>query len=223
MKQVRKEDNAVSEIIGAILLFAIASVLLTSFILWYVPSTGTNNDITYQSQTQQSFSSLDSKILSPSLTPGSSISQSMPLGIGGVPPFSPSQSTNLYYSKNFNASLSYNANVTYENAVPIKNVTLAACANSTSGNIRNNVYASSQFTYSVIFYESGLPGGHYWTVSLGGSEKSAGSTHRNIDSYITYSLSRGTYSYTISSNDGGYNPNPSSGTVKVNVSGVFAE
>ena len=74
MKQVRKEDNAVSEIIGAILLFAIASVLLTSFILWYVPSTGTNNDITYQSQTQQSFSSLDSKILSPSLTPGSSIS-----------------------------------------------------------------------------------------------------------------------------------------------------
>ncbi len=219
MKQVRKEDNAVSEIIGAILLFAIASVLLTSFILWYVPSTGTNNDITYQSQTQQSFSSLDSKILSPSLTPGSSISQSMPLGINGVPPFSPSQSTNLYYSKNFNASLSYNANVTYENAVPIKNVTLAACANSTSGNIRNNVYASSQFTYSVIFIESGLQGGYYWTVSLGGIEKSAGSTGSSINSYITYSLPRGTYSYTISSNDGGYNPNPSSGTVKVNVSG----
>ncbi|MCL4356904.1 MAG: hypothetical protein M1460_03450, partial [Candidatus Thermoplasmatota archaeon] len=219
MKQVRKEDNAVSEIIGAILLFAIASVLLTSFILWYVPSTGTNNDITYQSQTQQSFSSLDSKILSPSLTPGSSISQSMPLGIGGVPPFSPSQSTNLYYSKNFNATLAYNANVTYENAVPIKNVTSAACANSTSGNIRNNVYASSQFTYSVIFVENGLPGGHYWTVSLGGSEKSSGSSGTTINSYITYSLSRGTYSYTISSNDGGYNPNPSSGTVKVNVSG----
>ncbi len=48
MKPVKKEsDNAVSEIIGAILLFAIASVLLTSFILWYVPSTGTNNDLTY--------------------------------------------------------------------------------------------------------------------------------------------------------------------------------
>ena len=219
MKQVRKEDNAVSEIIGAILLFAIASVLLTSFILWYVPSTGTNNDITYQSQTQQSFSSLDSKILSPSLTPGSSISQSMPLGIGGVPPFSPSQSTNLYYSKNFNATLAYNANVTYENAVPIRNLTLAACANSTSSNIRNNVYASSQFTYSVIFVENGLQGGYYWTVSLGGIEKSAGSPSSSINTYITYSLPRGTYSYTISSNDGGYSPNPSSGTVKVNVSG----
>ena len=218
MKQVRKEDNAVSEIIGAILLFAIASVLLTSFILWYVPSTGTNNDITYQSQTQQSFSSLDSKILSPSLTPGSSISQSMPLGIGGVPPFSPSQSTNLYYSKNFNASLSYKTNVTYENAVPIKNVTLAACANSTSGNIRNNVYASSQFTYSVIFVENGLPAGYYWTINLGGTEKSAGSTGSNIYSYITYSLPRGTFSYTVTSNNGSYKPNPSSGTVKVNAS-----
>lgn len=218
MKQVRKEDNAVSEIIGAILLFAIASVLLTSFILWYVPSTGTNNDITYQSQTQQSFSSLDSKILSPSLTPGSSISQSMPLGISGVPPFSPSQSTNLYYSKNFNASLSYNANVTYENAVPIKNVTLAACANSTSGNIRNNVYASSQFSYSVIFVENGLSEGNYWTVSLGGVDKSAGSAIPY--SYITYSLPRGTYSYSITSNDPTFTANPSSGTVKVNTSGT---
>ncbi len=220
MKQVRKEDNAVSEIIGAILLFAIASVLLTSFILWYVPSTGTNNDITYQSQTQQSFSSLDSKILSPSLTPGSSISQSMPLGISGVPPFSPSQSTNLYYSNNFNATLSYNANITYENAQAFKNVTLAACANASSGNIRNNVYVSSQFTYSVIFVEDGLQGGYYWTVSLGGSEKSAGSTGTTINSYITYSLPRGTYSFTITSNENGYTPNPSSGTVKVNVSGT---
>jgi archaeal flagellin N-terminal-like domain len=73
MKDVRKSDNAVSEIIGAILLFAIASVLLTSFILWYVPSTGTNNDLSYQGGTQNSFSSLDSKMLSSSLTPGSAI------------------------------------------------------------------------------------------------------------------------------------------------------
>jgi hypothetical protein len=219
MKPVMKNDSAVSEIIGAILLFAIASVLLTSFILWYVPSTGTNNDITYQSQTQQSFSSLDSKLLSPSLTPGSSISQSMPLGISGVPPFSPSQSTNLYYNKNFNASMSYKANVTYENAVPIKNLTMAACANSTPSNIRNNVYVSSQFTYSVIFVETGLPGGYYWTVSLGGTQKSAGTTSPSIASYVTFSLPRGTYSYKISSNNGVYNPNPSSGTIKVNVSG----
>lgn len=218
MKPVMKNDSAVSEIIGAILLFAIASVLLTSFILWYVPSTGTNNDITYQSQTQQSFSSLDSKLLSPSLTPGSSISQSMPLGISGVPPFSPSQSTNLYYNKNFNASMSYKGNVVFENAVPIKNLKIDACANSTSNNIRNNIYASSQFTYSIIFAESGLPSGQYWTVSLGGSQKSAGSVS-GITSYITYSLPRGSYSYTVTTNAIGYNPNPSSGTVNVNTSG----
>ena len=220
MKPVMKNDSAVSEIIGAILLFAIASVLLTSFILWYVPSTGTNNDITYQSQTQQSFSSLDSKILSPTLVPGSSVSQSVPLGISGVPPFSPSQSTNLYYNHNFNASMSYKANVTYENAIPIKNVTTAAFANASGSNIQNNVYASSQFTYSVIFAENGLPQGYYWSVSLGGQVKSAGSTSTGVSSYITYSLPRGTYSYAISSNiKGSYSPNPSSGTVKVNTSG----
>ncbi|MHB1440687.1 MAG: hypothetical protein ACYCSO_06625 [Cuniculiplasma sp.] len=219
MKPVVKEDRAVSEIIGAILLFAIATVLLTSFILWYVPSTGTNNDISYQSSTQKAFSSLDSKILNPSLTAGGSISQSFPLGVSGTPPFTPSQSTNLYYSNNFKANLNYSMDVNYSNVVTKKIVNVAACANASSSNIINNNYVSSQFKFSVNFQETGLPAGYYWTVTLGGAQESASPIGSHYASIISFSLSRGTYSYTISTDNKTDRPSPAVGTVKVSNQG----
>ena len=215
MKPVIKEDKAVSEIIGAILLFAIASVLLTSFILWYVPSTGTNNDLSYQSSTQNAFSSLDSKMINPSVTPGSGISQSFSLGISGTPPFTPSQSTNLYYSNNFNANLSYGMNVNYTNIVTKKTVTTAACANASASNILDNIYVSSQFKYSVNFVETGLPEGYFWTVTLGGVQKSGSPGTSNSADIVSFSLSRGTYSYIITTNNETDRASPSGGTVKV--------
>ena len=219
MKPVVKEDRAVSEIIGAILLFAIATVLLTSFILWYVPSTGTNNDISYQSSTQKAFSSLDSKILNPSLTAGGSVSQSFPLGVSGTPPFTPSQSTNLYYSNNFKANLNYSMDVNYSNVVTKKIVNVAACANASSSNIINNNYVSSQFKFSVNFQETGLPAGYYWTVTLGGAQESASPIGSHYASIISFSLSRGTYSYTISTDNKTDRPSPAVGTVKVSNQG----
>jgi hypothetical protein len=215
MKPVIKEDKAVSEIIGAILLFAIASVLLTSFILWYVPSTGTNNDLSYQSSTQNAFSSLDSKMINPSVTPGSGISQSFSLGISGTPPFTPSQSTNLYYSNNFNANLSYGMNVNYTNIVTKKTVSVAACANASTSNILDNNYVSSEFKYAINFQETGLPAGYYWTVTLGGVQESGSPVGSHYADTISFSLSRGTYSYSISTNNETDRPSPSGGTVKV--------
>ena len=221
MKPVIKEDKAVSEIIGAILLFAIASVLLTSFILWYVPSTGTNNDLSYQSSTQNAFSSLDSKMINPSVTPGSGISQSFSLGISGTPPFTPSQSTNLYYSNNFNANLSYGMNVNYTNIVTKKTVSVAACANASVSNILDNNYVSSQFKYSVNFRETGLAPGYFWTVTLGGVQESGSPSSTSVSGQsgspdvVSFSLSRGTYSYTITTNNETDRPSPSDGTVKV--------
>ncbi len=215
MKDVRKPEKAVSEIIGAILLFAIASVLLTSFILWYVPSTGTNNDLTYQGSTQSAFSSLDSKLLDPSNTPGSSISQSFPIGISGTPPFTPTQSTNLYYSNNFNASLSYKLKVNYTNVVTNKTVNVAACANATTSNILNNNYVDQQFKFAINFQETGLPAGYYWTVTLGGTQKSGSPVASNIPNIVSFSLPRGSYSYSIFSDNQTVLPSPSAGTVKV--------
>ncbi len=221
MKPVIKEDKAVSEIIGAILLFAIASVLLTSFILWYVPSTGTNNDLSYQSSTQNAFSSLDSKMINPSVTPGSGISQSFSLGISGTPPFTPSQSTNLYYSNNFNANLSYGMNVNYTNIVTKKTVSMAACANASVSNILDNNYVSSQFKYSVNFRETGLATGYFWTVTLGGVQESGSPSSTSVSGQsgspdvVSFSLSRGTYSYTITTNNETDRASPSDGTVKV--------
>ena len=215
MKDVRKPEKAVSEIIGAILLFAIASVLLTSFILWYVPSTGTNNDLTFQGSTQSAFSSLDSKLLDPSNTPGSSISQSFPIGISGTPPFTPTQSTNLYYSNNFNATLNYSLQVNYTNVIKTKTVSVAACANATTSNIINNNYVDQQFRFAVNFQETGLPPGYFWTVTIGGTQESGSPVGLHYADTISFSLPKGSYSYTITSDNQTDLPSPAAGTVKV--------
>ena len=180
-----------------------------------MPSTGTNNDISYQGSTQSAFSSLDSKMLNPSVTPGSGLSQSFPLGISGTPPFTPSQSTNLYYSNNFNATLKYGMNVNYTNVVTKKNVTVAACANATANNIENNNYIDQQFSFAVNFQENGLPAGYYWTVTVGGTQKSGSPAGSQTSDIISFSLSRGTYSYTITTNNKTDFPSPAAGTVKV--------
>ena len=140
MKPVKDdEDSAVSEIIGALLLFAIGTTVLTGFILWYVPSTGMTNDQGYQSATQSAFTTLDSKILSPSLAPGSAVSQSFPLGVSGAPPFSSPTDSSLCYSNNFSASMKENYSLNYYNRITYTNNTIVANANATNSNINNNI------------------------------------------------------------------------------------
>ena len=210
MKPVKdNEDSAVSEIIGALLLFAIGTTVLTGFILWYVPSTGTTNDQGYQSATQSAFTSMDSKMLAPSLAPGSAVSQSFPLGVSGAPPFSSSSDSSICYSNNFNAYMNESYNVSYYNQVPIINRTSLAYANASSNNIYNNVYADEQNTYSVNFIASNLPSGTIWYVKLGGNILSSDT------GFISFSESQGTYAYQITSDLSGVIISPESGSITV--------
>ncbi len=215
MKPVKKQDKAISEIIGAILLFAIASVLLTSFILWYVPNTGANNDISYQGNTQSAFSSLNSKILGNSVKVGDQITQTIPLGIGGTPPFIPVKSTDLYYSHNFRANLSYSLQVNYTHILHKKTNSKVACANTSISHIMNNNIVESKSKFNVIFQENGLKSGYYWTVNINDIKKSSSSTDQ-----ISFCLSEGSYSYRISSSKPYCESNPAEGTIDLN-SGNF--
>ncbi|MFG1555824.1 MAG: hypothetical protein AAE985_05105 [Thermoplasmataceae archaeon] len=232
MKPVKdNEDSAVSEIIGALLLFAIGTTVLTGFILWYVPSTGMTNDQGYQSATQSAFTTLDSKILSPSLAPGSAVSQSFPLGVSGAPPFSSPTDSSLCYSNNFSASMKENYSLNYYNRITYVNNTIIANANATNSNIYNNIYADNQFAYSVSFIENGLSPNGYWSVSMGGRTKSSSST------LISFSMAQGTYGYKISgsttqllsSRDGSVVVNDSNVVINVefysasSLSGIIAE
>lgn len=110
------KNSAVAEIIGVILIFAIAITLFTTFIVWYVPATGTVNEQNYEVQTQNSFYGLADGLSSSHISQGQSVSYSFPLGVQGVPPFSPANPTSVSFSTgydNFSATVSFRATVTY--------------------------------------------------------------------------------------------------------------
>ena len=62
--------------------------------------------------------------------------------------------------------------------------------------------------FAITFTETGLLAGASWSVTLGGSAQSSGSTS------ITFDVANGTYTYTVSAT--GYTAVPSSGTIVVN-------
>lgn len=111
-----REDKSVSEIIGTILIFAILISLFTTFVLWYVPAMGTSNEQSYQVNVENAFGGLTADLHGQQAVSGNVISSSIPLGIKGVPPFSPSTDTYLSFSADksvFSAQMSYEMNVTY--------------------------------------------------------------------------------------------------------------
>ncbi len=111
-----REDRAVAEIIGTILVFAIVVSVFTAFVAWYVPTTGTANEQAYQNSALTAFSELAAKLSSDTVQNGSTIVQDIPLGIAGVPPFQPSTSTQISSdptSSVFNFSLSFNLSLNY--------------------------------------------------------------------------------------------------------------
>ena len=220
MKTPITEEKAVSEIIGALLLFAIVSVLLTSFILWYVPSTSTSNEINFQMETQSSLISMESKMLNQNLKPGDSVSENVPLGISGTPPFIPAESTNIYYSSNFNASLSYSLEMNYTKQVDRKIDSVVSCANTSSNNIMNNMKISEIDHYELEFMESGLKTGRYWNVKVNGISKSSSPATASTSGILSFCLPRGEYTFSVSSNSKSFKPDPARGIVFVNTSSV---
>ncbi len=118
-RRFTKGDSAVAEIIGTVLIFAIAISLFTTFVLWYVPATGTANEQHYEQQTQNAFYKFSNDLSDSNAAQGQTVSYSFPTGINGVPPFSPSTPTSVSFSRNFDnfsVSLSYTITVTYTNS-----------------------------------------------------------------------------------------------------------
>jgi len=68
-----------------------------------------------------------------------------------------------------------------------------------------------EVTYTVVFFEIGLPSGTTWYVNL-----SNGQTFSSTKSIIVFNEPNGTYTYTIGTKNGDYTPTPSSGTFIVN-------
>ena len=115
----KREDSGVAEIVGAILLFAVLISLFTSFMVWYIPAQTTSNEVHYEQQTKSSMGSLTSQLHNGFPGPGSTISQSVDLGISGVSIFSPPQDTQfsiLPQSTSFNASLAFNITLNVTNS-----------------------------------------------------------------------------------------------------------
>ncbi|MCL4452393.1 MAG: hypothetical protein M1327_07220 [Candidatus Thermoplasmatota archaeon] len=107
------KDSAVSEVIGAVLVFAIFISIFTTVSAYYIPSTQASSEINYQAQTMTALSELNTAISTGGYAAGSVLNQYVPLGIqGGL--LSPSQQTSLTYSESgMSGSLSYGVGVSF--------------------------------------------------------------------------------------------------------------
>ena len=79
-------------------------------------------------------------------------------------------------------------------------------------------FPSQNLVYGVTFAETGLPSQTNWSVTFAGVSRSA-NYNGSIHTAVGFSLSNGTYSYSIPS-VGSYAPNPGSGSVTVAGSSV---
>ena len=81
------KDKAVGVVIGALLLTVILFAFLTAYILYYVPSTEQTNASSSITDRENGFIGL-TQSLNNAQYEGSYVSQVVPLGYSGVPPFS---------------------------------------------------------------------------------------------------------------------------------------
>jgi DNA-binding beta-propeller fold protein YncE len=79
----RKEDNAVAEIIGYILVFALVVVTVTSFIVVYVPASSNSNLYNYESNSLSTITSIQTHLSNSAFMNSSLYSQSVPMGVKG--------------------------------------------------------------------------------------------------------------------------------------------
>ena len=110
-----KKDNAVSEIIGFILIFVIVLSLFAGTVAVYVPAKATSAELGYQSSTSDTMSQMLSDILHGNLQPnGTGITESFPMGVPGVF-FSQAESSTIGLNNQApNISLNYNISVAYD-------------------------------------------------------------------------------------------------------------
>ncbi len=114
---LKQKDKGVAAVIGALLLAAIGVSLFASFTLWYIPYNTSNNQQNAYVSESGSFISLAQQVNS-QVYPGAVISQSLKMGVEGVPPFSQAQQSQLSFLNNtsqFSGSVSYAFNITVKN------------------------------------------------------------------------------------------------------------
>jgi FlaG/FlaF family flagellin (archaellin) len=115
VKGLRERDSGVAVVVGTIMLIAIFISLLTAYLIWYIPYQGTFNEENYYLETQSAFTSLENKLNTNSLVPGAIITQSIPIGIMGEPPFTTQTDTSVIFSHSssnmFSLNLSFNVTV----------------------------------------------------------------------------------------------------------------
>ncbi|MEM0156609.1 MAG: hypothetical protein QXN26_00900 [Thermoplasmataceae archaeon] len=129
-----ERDDAVAEIIGAILLIAVVIVAFTGFLAWYIPTTTASNESSFQISERTAFSGIVSQMHSAQSGNGTTITGTIPLGVGGAPPFEPPTDTSLSifssgagYHSLLSVNLSYTAtNLTGSRTVFVqRNITAA--------------------------------------------------------------------------------------------------
>ena len=103
----KKKDNAVAEIIGYILVFALVVVTVTSFIVVYVPASSNSNLYNYESNSLSTITSIQTHLSNSAFLNSSVYSQSIPMGIKGSF-FAPNTQTTIgLQSDTPNYSMSY--------------------------------------------------------------------------------------------------------------------
>ena len=120
-----RQDDAVAEIIGAILLIAVVIVAFTGFLAWYIPTTTASNESSFQISERTAFSDMVSQMHYPQTGNGSIMTETVPLGIGGAPPFEPATDTSVsIYSSGsaYHSLLSVNLSYTVTNSSASKTV-----------------------------------------------------------------------------------------------------
>ncbi|MCL4329361.1 MAG: hypothetical protein M1151_03460 [Candidatus Thermoplasmatota archaeon] len=112
-------DSSVSEIIGTLFIFAIIVSMFSTFIVWYIPFSGSQYENQYGAATSDAISSFSSQLYANSITNHSLIYQNMPLGIQGDF-FNRPTNTEISQSDQFNISVHYNVSIqgTYSGNTP---------------------------------------------------------------------------------------------------------
>ncbi len=120
-----RDDDAVAEVIGTILLVAVAIIVITGILAWYIPTTMASNEVQFQIAEKSAFSQSISEMNPQSLQNGTPVSLSFPLGIAGVPPFEPASPTQIIVSASpsgYNSTVQLNMSYTVSNSTSHRTV-----------------------------------------------------------------------------------------------------
>lgn len=155
MREIRpSRDRSVSEIIGTILVFSIVVSIFSSFVLWYVPYTGSQYEQNYENSSQSALQYFSDQLGSKYVLNGTTINQPIPMGIQGSFFSSPSQTELGFSPNNFKFSFTYNVSIgiTYSGSSPASVAlnTSKVVSNIPVGNNPDGVAVDTQNNYIYV-------------------------------------------------------------------------